>query len=318
MDNLNIYNEVNRITKPESGYFVYKHVKSNNYFGKDENDNVVFLIKSESKDRITNFQETKSLVFIYNKECSFKINEKLDFERVHILICKSKDYNIIQTFIRLAEMFSIETKTYIDLDYLRFFNSLVYLFDKEKNISEIEAQGVFAELLVIKHFYISKCNILEFWQSKSKMKFDFMVNEKKRIEIKSTLKNTRVHHFKHDQLLSNDYDIVVISTMLQRSDSGISISELADNLKELFPYHYNLNIFIETHLSKLTYEMLNNIRYDEVYFKRKLKIFNAKKIPKIENDISQGIFNIEYDVVMDNIEDMTFDIFKKWLGAINV
>ncbi|MHB8097783.1 MAG: PD-(D/E)XK motif protein [Erysipelotrichaceae bacterium] len=318
MGEFSIYNEVLKINKPESGYFVFKHEKSNNYFGKDENDNVVFLIKSESKDRITNFQETKSLVFIYNKECSFKINEKLDFERVHILICKSKDYNNIHTFIRLTEMFSIESKTSIDLDYMRFFKSLVFLFDKDKIISEIEAQGVFAELLVIKHFYNFQCDLLEFWQSKSKMKFDFMVDERKRIEVKSTVKNTRTHHFLHDQLLSNDYDIIVVSVMLQRSDSGLSILELTNDLKELFPNNYNFNLFIETYISKLSYEMLNNIRYDEIYFLRKLKIFKSENIPKIKNEIPQGIYNVEYDVVMDNLEEMIFYDFKKWLGDKDV
>ena len=37
-------------------------------------------------------------------------------------------------------------------------------------------------------------NIVDNWQKKEKMKFDFSINEQKKMEIKSTLKDTRIHH----------------------------------------------------------------------------------------------------------------------------
>lgn len=39
-----------------------------------------------------------------------------------------------------------------------------------------------------------------YWQSQDKMKFDFSINETKKIEVKTTTSETRKHKFKHEQL----------------------------------------------------------------------------------------------------------------------
>lgn len=318
MNNLKIYNRILEINKPESGYIVFKYDNSSNYFGKDENDYIVFMIKSQTRERTTNIQETKSLIFIYNKECSFYLDDILHREKVHILICKSEVEITIQTFLRLSQIFSIDSNNSKDKDYLSFFSSLVQLFDKENNIGDIEAQGVLAELLVIRFLAKSNCDILQFWQSKSKMKFDFMVGKTKRVEIKSTLKSTRSHHFLHEQLLTSLYDIVIVSVLLQKSDKGISIFDISNDLKKLFPFNYNFNLFIETYLSRLNNELLYNTKYDETHFLNNIRFFKAQEVPKLMQDIPKGVFNIEYNVVLDNINDIKLNEFINWLGEGNV
>ena len=38
------------------------------------------------------------------------------------------------------------------------------------------------------------------------MKFDFSINNYKKIEIKTTTKDVRIHKFRHEQLVSDIYD----------------------------------------------------------------------------------------------------------------
>ena len=98
------------------------------------------------------------------------------------------------------------------------------------------------------------------------MKFDFTLTEKKRIEIKSTLKANRTHHFKHDQLLSELYDIRVVSIMLRRSDVGISLGDLIEKINEEYFTHITVHYFPHFFIYNNNFaQYIQNILYE--YFR---------------------------------------------------
>lgn len=313
-----INDRISEIVIPEKGYVVFKFDGSDNYFGKDDKGFTLFLTKSFTNSKESNIIETKNLVFYYNKECSFILENRQYIDKVHILLCKSDDRNKIDAFIRLTKIFLNELQTISDKDYLALFKSLVFLFDKGKKTSEIEFQGLFAELYVMKYLGDIKCDVVNYWQSKEKMKFDFMINSKKRLEVKSTLKSIRVHHFLNEQLQINDYDIIVVSVMLQKSDKGMTLQNLIDELRKRYPESFTLNYNIELFISEMSDELKNEIKYDEKYISKHIKFYQAFNIPRLINNIPLGIYNISYDAVLENIDEMNRSEIKKWLGETNV
>ena len=314
MNEKKIFEKINQIINPVEGYVVFKNGENDNYFGKDDKGNTIYLTSCNQTNMESSIIETENLTFFYNKECSFMVEDKKFTERVHILICKSEDPNKILTFIKLTSLFTNESQQFVNKDYLSFFKSLVLLFDKLKNRSEIEVQGFFAELYVIKYLKENNCEVVDFWQSKQKMKFDFMITSNKRLEVKSTMKPIRIHHFLNDQLLVNDYNIIVASVMLQKSDKGLSLHKLASELKESYPNNYQLNYNIELFISKVSDELLYETKFDEKYLETHIKFYQADKIPKLENEIPLGIYNIRYDAILDNIDEMNLNEIRNWIG----
>lgn len=319
MDSMDILNKLNEIDLPTTNYLVFNVNNTRGYFGKDEKGNVIFMLPSSSSKISPVYQETKSLKFAFNKKCTFIIDGNAETKIMHLLTCKEKEQDKLLAFIRLTRAFSTNE---IDNDqhYLaKLFASISALFDKKRPISDLELQGLFAELYTILYFKMLGCDISKYWQSKNKMKFDFSINEKKRIEIKSTMKTTRIHHFKHDQLLSELYDIRIVSIMLQKNDHGISLGDVVNTIREFYADNFALLLHIESIISNIEREQLYENKYDEVYLKNNLKFFDANTIPHFNEKTPEGVFNAEYDCILENVQSVTEDDIIKWIKEdINV
>lgn len=116
------------------------------------------------------------------------------------------------------------------------------------------------------------------------MKFDFSINEQKKMEIKSTLKDIRIHHFRHEQLLSELYDIIIGSVLLRESDTGLSLYELILKVKENAKCNYNVLLYIENFIKNTSDEKLKNIKYDELYIKENIKFYRANMVPRFNEN----------------------------------
>lgn len=312
MDSKMIFERLKAKNPSDQLYEVFA-VDESCYFGKDKDNNVVFMIPSLTVRIAPVYQETRSLRFAFNKKCTFCNEKNVESKVVHLLTCKEKDDDKIMAFIRLTKAFAQNDRDNDQYYLARLFSSISALFDKERKVSEIELQGLFAELYTILYFSKKSCEISRFWQSRNKMKFDFSISEKKRIEIKSTLKTSRTHHFKHDQLLSEIYDIYIISFMLRKSDFGVSLENLVDAIRETYSDNYALLMHIETSLAYVDKDMLREIKYDELYLKENLKYFDAKDIPHFNEKMPDGVFNAEYDCCLDTSPTVSEEFLISWI-----
>ena len=145
------------------------------------------------------------------------------------------------------------------------------------------------------------------------MKFDFTISEKKRLEIKSTLKSNRTHHFKHDQLLNELYDIRIVSYLMRRSDYGISLKDLIERTRDEYADNFALLMHIEDLVAHVDQDQLRGIRYDEVYLKENLKYYDAKEIPHFNEKTPDGVFNAEYDCSLDTSPALSEDSVFNWI-----
>ena len=316
MSNNEIWERLSSIPVPSSNYLVFTSDAPDCYFGKDSEGCVVFMLLSKSPQLPPINQETKSLRFILNQKCMFNCSGKEEKNTMHILTCKEKDPEKITAFIRLTKSFS-STEVGQDQYYLaKLFSSISALFDKQRRVSEIEVQGLFAELYTILYLNNHGCDVSRYWQSKNKMKFDFSFNDSKRMEIKSTLKSQRIHHFKHEQLLDQLYDIRIVSILLRKCDGGSSLSEVVEQIRSLYADNFPLMLHIESTVSQIDNDLLNNIKYDLPYLDNGIRFYDAKEIPHFNEKTPEGVFNAEYDCALDNAKSVDLKDLIAWIEKV--
>lgn len=312
MDSKAIFDRLKNKNSSNQTYEVFS-VDDTCYFGKDKDNYIVFMIPSLMIRVASVYQETRSLRFAFNKKCTFRNDDTIETKVVHLLTCKERDEEKIMAFIRLTKAFAQNDQDNDQYYLARLFSSISSLFDKERKVSEIELQGLFAELYTIRYFGKKSCDLSRFWQSRNMMKFDFSISEKKRIEIKSTLKASRTHHFKHDQLLSELYDIHIISFLLRKSDFGVSLEDLVDEIREDYSDNYALLMHIEMSIAHVDKDMMRGIKYDELYLKENLRYFGAKDIPHFNEKTPDGVFNAEYDCCLDTSPTVSEEFLISWI-----
>lgn len=283
------------------------------YFGKDSDGNVVFMIPSTVSQVSPVYQETRSLKFCFNKKCSFLLADTVQSRVMHVLVCKEKSDDKVLAFVRLTKAFA-QTERDNDQFYLtNLFSSIATLFSAKREPSEIELQGLFAELYTVLHFHRIGCDISTCWQSRGMMKFDFTFSQKKRFEIKSTLKPDRVHHFRHEQLCSELYDIRVVSIMLRKADQGLSLRNLITEIQTIYADQYPLLMHIASAVSLVEPSYLDELIYDEIYLLDQLRYYNAATIPHFNEKTPDGVFNAEYDCSLANMAALSEQDVVNWV-----
>lgn len=312
-----IYKRIKEIKVFNEEYSVFDAGNSYSYFGKDSDNNIVFMIDSSTPNLMPVLQETKSLKLLMNKKVMVSDNKNSIDKVAHIFLCKRQEDDTVKAFTRLTKAFSIGGPV-SQQDISKLFASISSLFDKDRDISEKEIQGLFAELYTILFFKNADCDIARYWQSKQKMKFDFSINEKKRIEVKSTIKQDRVHHFKHEQLLDEIYDIKVVSIKLRKNDYGITLMDLVDEIHEVYPNSYELLLYIEKIIGKFDKEYIESFRYDKLYLENNIAFVDAKDIPHFNEKTPEGVYNAEYDCDLGNIRFLTIHSMIDWIGDNNL
>ena len=241
-----IYKILNEISTPEEGYNLKK--LGNVYWGKSRDGEVVFAIESLNKQRLPIVQTTRYLTLYINEE--FEINEsgQLRTANMSMLVLKIDDKYYLDLFVQLTQTFSLAIS---EEKLLKYFINLKELFSLDKKASLSELQGFYGELIAM---YILKINygvdISKYYQTEQKRKFDFSITDRKKIEIKTTTKSERIHHFLQEQLNIQRFDVRIISIMLQKDDKGMSLKELIYECRELFASNLGLMLSIERMLKK--------------------------------------------------------------------
>ena len=227
---------------------------------------------------------------------------------VHILRCLSDNTREKELFLELATVLITEGDG-SEESIMDTFNVLRTFFNNKKDISDNELVGLYAELYTICALHQSM-GIEQYWQSRDRMKFDFSITEKLKLEVKSTTKNSRTHHFRHEQLMTELYDIYVLSYMLRYDDEGLSLLDLILESKEYLKTDSKKLMKIDHVLKNVSEDRLRNLRFNRDYTNSNMHIYSASNIPKFNEVTPNGVANAEYDCVLDNIEFLGFDEFQ--------
>lgn len=279
------------------------------YVGKDSVGHASIVILSNRPNRTTIRQKTKLLSVECNVSVAYSLAGIKHQDVVHIIRCLADSKKEEEIFVELAPLFN-EPSLSDDQEesILETVSILSSFFADKSEPSYNELQGLFAELYTI-WSYADKVDLSWYWQSKGRMKFDFSLTEKDKIEVKSTLKNERKHHFRHEQLLSDIFRIYVVSYMLRVDDEGLSLYELIDKTKPLLQHDPRKVLIIDKYIKNTSEERLREVRFNEHLLQYCRKIYMADEIPKFKERTPSGVSNAEYDCILDNANDISEEQF---------
>ena len=276
----------------------------NLYVGRDSFGHAVIVILSNRPNRMPIRQKTKLLSVECNVSVVYKLDSEICHNVVHIIRCLAETKKEEEIFVELVPLFSEPSVDDNQEDaILEVVSILTSFFTDKTEPSYTELQGLFAELYTI-WSYAGTVDLAKYWQSKERMKFDFSLSEKDKIEVKSTLKNERRHHFRHEQLWSDVFNIYVVSYMLREDDEGLSLLELIGRTKPLLMNDPRKVLIIDRYLKNTSEERLEKVRYNENLLHYWRKIYSASEIPKFSEQTPSGVSNAEYDCVLDNVQEV--------------
>lgn len=313
MDNSEIIHALAQITSFDSQYLLFETDIPSVYYGRTREGLLVFALDSKNTKLPRFMQQTNSLSFCFNEKGLFTIDGNQETRIIHLLICKDNDPTKEDAFIRLTYAFSVNE--YPDDPYYvaKLFAALSSLFDKRHAASEIELQGLYGELFSMIYFNENGCDISRYWQSEDRMKYDFTISNQKKLEIKTTTRPVRIHHFKHSQLMSQSYEIYVVSIMLQKSDAGLSLMELITEIRNSYQTNYDMILHIESIISGVDENELRHVQYDEQYLRSNIKVYDARTIPHFGELTPEGVINAEYDSSLTNIASVDIQKVIDWI-----
>lgn len=313
-----VIERIKSLPTPEQGnvfrLFAHTETPSHVFYGIDSAAHPVFVIPSPHPMMRHQLQSTRKLTLNSNLKCEALINETLTVMTVHVLTCLSDVAEEQEAFIRLTEAFI--THFTVDKPYIvnELFSALVNLFAQASKSTEMELQGLYAELYVIMYFYKNGVNLCDYWQKYDNLNFDFSISNCKRIEVKSTTHAERIHHFRHEQLLSDLYDIIVISLLLRKDDVGTSLFSLVEEVRLSFAQDFKTMLYLDRFIKNVSEDELRELRYDDKYTKQHIQYYPVEKIPKFNAFQPDGVTHTEYNSDLSTAESISFDELISWIN----
>lgn len=164
-------------------------------------------------------------------ECKLYVGEHERVSgRFHVLQCQSSDSATTDTFVLLLDALLDRLRSgQVAVDYLAtFFRTLARLFSVRPSSDPAkERQGLWGELLLMR-ILGGASTWARFWHTDPYKRFDFSAAHR-RIEVKTTIGDARVHSFAHRQLFTTGGEQVAIASLvLRKNPDGLSLKTLIE------------------------------------------------------------------------------------------
>ncbi len=247
----------------------------------------------------------------YNLSCTFvDESDNKTLNNYSVITLRSTDKVLQETFfdvmfLMLERLGNNPSKT----DIATEVESLISIFSAMNCPPRKKIQGLWAELLVIERSKNPEF-LINAWHQNPTAKYDFAVGSEK-VEVKSTSKETREHHFSLDQLSPSNHSRVVIASTIVRETSkgtdGLSIHDLYDKICKTVT-----SSDAKLHLMKVISETLgNDIRHIyDIYFdytesSDTLRYYDSQDIPKVYKDnIDPGVSGVGFNSNLSGVMDI--------------
>ena len=173
---------------------------------------------------------------------------------------------------------------------------LVELFQALRNAPIKRTQGLWAELLLL-----AECRnpgeLIDAWHTVPHDLYDFG-KDNQRLEVKSTLGESRVHHFSLAQLRPPPgIKLLIVSVMVRRVSGGTTILELMDELRYQLsesPHHLlRLYRLVAMTLGDRWRESASEM-FDRAAARHSLAFFQASAVPMVNPDLPPGVSNVRF------------------------
>lgn len=275
--------------------------------GVDKASYVCVVVKSANPNRFPLKHKTQNMSIECNVKVRYSLNGNTLNDVVHIIRCLSEKSREKELFLELAAVL-IQESDGSEEAIMDTFNTLRTFFNDKKEVSDNELIGLYAELYSICR-YEESIGLGAYWQSRDRMKFDFSISDKIKLEVKATTKNTRTHHFRHEQLMTDLYDIYILSYMLRYDDEGLPLYDVLVKSKRILENDSRKLIKINYILKNVSEDRLKGMKFNKDYTESHQQFYRAVDIPKFNQVTPRGVANAEYDCVLDNVSFVKEQVF---------
>lgn len=214
----------------------------------------------------------------------------------HIISCKYFDPYINRNFDVINDYIFNKIENPIDeYEFSELLSSIEQLFRKAPEDVENQQVGITGELLTLLYFYNQgHKDIINNYHKDFFSRHDIEISDKKKVEVKTTLDEKRIHKFNHDQLNNRSFDIYISSVKLFKSEKGMSLYQLFIDVIEKTTSH-------DTKF--LLFKLMNYCNVDEstqgIIFSfensiSSVKLIRSSDIPQIVTEIPKGVSRISY------------------------
>lgn len=282
-------------------------VDNETFVGEDKDGYTTVILKSSEPQMTTLRRKTKLVNLECNVRVSFVVDSSSREDTVHVLRCYGTSEIERLLFLELIEIFISNGGKSVNR-LIEVFQTLASFFADKREPSDNELTGLYGELYAIYKFH-DVLSLEKYWQSRDKLKFDFSFSDKLKLEVKATTKSTRTHHFRHDQLATDIYEIYVLSFMFRYDDKGLSLFDLIGKCRSYFEPHSTKLITIDKIIKNAGEERLKAFKYSEEYTETNRHFYKGADIPHFNQVRPAGVANAEYDCDLEQapcVEDNDF------------
>ena len=273
-----------------------------------------FFIKTSTEKPIVPNTVLELLSVEYNLQCTVVEEDGIRQDELFSIITlqsseeKLQKYFVEIVLLMIGNLQQMPTCRELSLEV----ENLISIFMALSSASRKTVQGLWAELLVIERSSYPE-TLINAWHSSPDSKFDFTLGRDK-IEVKSTAKDTRVHHFSLDQLNpSPNSKLLIASTIVRESgeaQQGLCIRDLYMRICSRV-IAVNARLKLNSVMAKTIgkdYAKLDSEFFDYVTASDTLAFYNSQTIPHIDKaTVPEFVSGVEFDSDLSHLEDVLHD-----------
>jgi hypothetical protein len=277
--------------------------------GKDSNGCPCILIalKEGAKESFPG-TSLRNINVVYDLECQISQNGLMEEGAFTIMTFTGEDPGLQDSFLRFCEVILDSLGNAPNKkDVAATLDRCVRLFKNITKPPKKTIHGLWSELFFMT-ISDDPAGLVKAWHVNMEDKCDFNMG-KRRYEIKSSSSRLREHYFTQDQLSPPEgTEVIIVSMFTEATDTGKSIGDLVQQLKQRLGNQPRLVEKIMT----LCYETLGNslddsfnLRFDTILALSSIAAYTAAYIPHIRlDDIPAQVTAIKYKV---NLEGLASD-----------
>ena len=237
-------------------------------------------------------------------------------ELLHALCCETDEPTQIETFIVLSDSFlKHNSGNRIERDDLiSFFGSMVRLFEVTPARDVWSEQlGLWGELFMMSRVLGFRF-WMPFWHNETTRRFDFSYDYR-RLEVKTTTRPERIHHFSHRQIYAmENEEISIISLVVKEDDSGLSLRQLIQDCRKAIlgtPGYLKLEKAVRQAGMDQTTDV--GPKFDALEAETSLAWFRSTDIPHFWMPEPEGVTGTRYKVDLSAAPRITSVELDEWL-----
>lgn len=262
--------------------------------------------------------ELEHLSVIHNAECRIiRSDETIEFGYYSVVHCVSDNRDLQEYFLDIiSTIIVVLGRMPSTLDILQAINTLIELFRATTRPPKKTVQGLWAEIYFIERS-TKPTDLIEAWHIHPDDVYDFSFGNQ-RIEIKSSSKRTRQHHFSLEQLRPKEgIDVLIVSMFVERTETGKSINELLASIY----LHLTDRHDIKLHLDEIVgltlgnkWKEAKNDPFNDALAESSLLLYKAKDIPSVNPDLPLGVSNVHFQVDFSKSKGLSKDQYRNTGG----